>query len=686
MSEQTSRRLAWSIAVFSVILVIIGEVLSILAPLADGQLPPFSHQLFTPVATIAYGVVGALVASRHPRNPIGWLFCATGFLSSLNMFGAGYMLYDELALKSSSLPGANFAQWLNTWVWMLNGLLPVTFLLLLFPDGHLPSPRWRPVAWIAGLGIIGVIFGMAFRPILEDMGHVEINPFGIPGSDGVMDTLTTVAAPLLLIGILGSITSVIVRFRNAAGIERAQLKWLAFAGVIVIVGNILAWIPWAVWPDNPLSMEVGIIVQAITITNIVAAAGIAILRYRLWDIDIVINRTLVYISLSAIVVGVYMLLVGSAGALLRTSSSLPISLFATGVVAMSFQPIRERLQRGVNRLMFGERDEPYAVLGRLSQRLEVVVAAPVVLPTIVETVAEALKLPYAAIALKEGDSFKTAAEYSRPSLSERKPDGETEILPLVYQLETIGQLHLAPRSPGEQFSQTDRRLLETIARQAGIAAYNVRLTQDLQRSRERLVTTREEERRRLRRDLHDGLGPILASMSFKLDAIHNLADRNPESVKKMATDLKTQMQGALMDIRRIAYDLRPPALDELGLVGALKEHITACNQSGNLQIALEAPDNIPQLKAAVEVAAYRIAMEAMTNVARHADARQCQVRLFMDGRLCLEIDDDGRGIPVGVRAGVGMSSMRERAEELGGTCVVETQPEQGTHVLVELPC
>jgi signal transduction histidine kinase len=246
-------------------------------------------------------------------------------------------------------------------------------------------------------------------------------------------------------------------------------------------------------------------------------------------------------------------------------------------------------------------------------------------------------------------------------------------------------LILAPRSPGEAFSQTDRRLLETIARQAGVAAYNVRLTQDLQRSRERLVTTREDERRRLRRDLHDGLGPVIASMSFKLDAVHNMADRDVNAVKKMVTELKTQMQEALADIRRIAYDLRPPALVELGLVGALKEHVAAYNLAQGVQITLEAPENPPPLPAAVEVAAYRIALEAITNVSRHAGAQHCFVRLSLPDDLCLEITDDGRGLPQAVRVGVGLTSMRERAEELGGTCRAEVLPQGGTGVMARLP-
>jgi two-component system NarL family sensor kinase len=684
MSEQTARRLSWSIAVLSFIVVMIGLIISVHALLVSGQGVTFSHQFFTPLLTTTYCVVGALVASRHPRNPIGWIFCTIGFLSALNMLSAGYALYSELL--TGSLPSAAFASWLNRWIWIPNVLLPITFPLLLFPDGQLLSARWRTTAWAAALGIAGVTCSMAFHPgPLEEMGLPRTNPFGIPGGEVAMNALMLVAAPFLLTGILGSIASIVIRFRRSTGIERTQLKAVAFAGIIVVVGNILGGIPWWIWSDNPITRELSIVVTDITIVNIVIATGIAILRYRLWDIHILVNRTLVYGPLTALVIGTYVVIVGVLGTLLQTGGSLPVSLLGTGIVAVFFQPLRERLQRGVNRLMYGERDSPYAVLGRLSERLEVVAATQSVLPTIGETIAEALKLPYVAIALKEGDQFTIAAEYIRSSVFASQDNGSMEILPLVYQLETIGQLLLAPRALGESFSQTDRRLLETIARQAGIAAYNVRLTQDLQRSRERLVTTREEERRRLRRDLHDGLGPVLAAMSFKLDAVHNLADRDAGAVKKMSTELKAQMQEVLADIRRIAYDLRPPALDELGLVGALKAHIASHNQVQGLQITLEAPENPPPLPAAVEVAAYRIALEAMTNVSRHAGARHCCVRLSLPDDLCLEVTDDGRGLPNRVQAGVGLTSMRERAEELGGMCVAEGLPQGGTGVIAHLP-
>ena len=672
MREQTARRLSWSIALVSFVLATIGLVISILALIANGNEPTFSHQFFIPILTLTYGVVGALLASRHPRNPIGWLFCATGLLSALNMLSAGYALYNRLAMTTGALPGAVIARWFTFWVWIPNALLPITFPLLLFPNGRLASPRWRPIAWAAGLGTVGITFAVAFYPGPQQTlsNAWDPNPFGVSGSVEGIQALALVVAPLLLVGVIGSIASVVVRFRHANGIERAQSKWLAFAGLFVIVGNVLGGIPWLVSPDSPFAYEFSIVMTDVTLVGIVIATGIAILRYRLWDVDVVINRTLLYSALSVAVVVLYVIVVGALGTVLQSRGSLTVSLLATGLVAVSFQPMRDRMQRGVNHLMFGERDEPYTVLNRLSERLEMVVASEQVLPAIVETAAQALKLPYAAITLSVADDYQVAAEYVRDGGDGGRPE-EVEVLPLVYQTETVGQLILAPRGRGEIFTPGDRQLFETIARQAGIAAYNVRLAADLQRSRERLVTTREEERRRLRRDLHDGLGPILASVTFKLDAARNLVEQEADGACQLITEAKTQIQTSLADIRRIAYNLRPPALDELGLLGALQEHITAQNQTQTLQIVLEFPDSLPALSAATEVAAYRIVLEAITNVQRHARAQHCLVRLSLGQGLCVEVVDDGCGIADDTRAGVGLASMHERAAELGGACVIE---------------
>jgi signal transduction histidine kinase len=332
----------------------------------------------------------------------------------------------------------------------------------------------------------------------------------------------------------------------------------------------------------------------------------------------------------------------------------------------------------VNKFVYGDRDDPYAIVSRLGERLEATLAPEAVLPTIVETVAQALKLPYAAISLRQGDRLEIAAVCGTAG------HGIVN-LPLNYQSEPVGELMLAPRSPGDTFSPADRRLLEDLARQVGVAAHAVRLTSEVQRSRERIVTAREEERRRLRRDLHDGLGPSLASLTLKLDAARNLLPSNPARVDSLLVDLKTQTKAAIGDIRRVVYDLRPPALDELGLVAAIREH--AARVAGeSLQIVIEAPASLPSLPAAAEVAAYRIALEALTNVIRHAGARRCVIRLSLADDLAIEVTDDGRGISETARAGVGLMAMRERAEELGGTCRIESTGGSGTVVIAHLPC
>jgi len=308
-----------------------------------------------------------------------------------------------------------------------------------------------------------------------------------------------------------------------------------------------------------------------------------------------------------------------------------------------------------------------------------------VLPAIVETVAQALKLPYVAITLQQDGALVIAASYGSAK-------DELMRLPLSYQSILIGELVLAPRGPGESFTPADRALLSDLARQAGIATHAVRLTTDLQRltgelqqSRTQLVTTREEERRRLRRDLHDGLGSRLTSVTFQLDAACNLLDRDPQAVRTLLMELKGQMQTSIADIRRLVYNLRPPILDEWGLVAALREQV-AQYQLNQVQVTVDAPESLPALPAAVEVAAYRIALEALANVIRHARASSCAIRLdVIDEVLIVEIQDNGSGLPPDYCAGVGISAMRERAAELSGSCVIENVATGGTRVYARLP-
>jgi signal transduction histidine kinase len=481
------------------------------------------------------------------------------------------------------------------------------------------------------------------------------------------------------------VAALVIRFRRSRAIEREQLKWLAYAGVLAILGNIAIYGWYVARPNDPLAFDLTLIGITAALTLIALAAGIAILRHRLYDIDLVINRTLVYGALTAAVAGVYVLVVGVLGVLLQARGSLFLSLLGVGLVAIVVQPVRDRLQRAVNRLMYGERDDPYAVLSRLGQRLEGTLAPEAVLPIIVETVAQTLKLPYVAIALAMTPDSVSLEEAFPIVAAHGLPTADLLRLPLVYQAETVGALIVGPRA-GETFSPADRRLLDDLARQAGVAAHAVRLTADLQRSRERLVTTREEERLRLRRDLHDGLGSQLAALHLRADTLRTMIARDPAAAEAVVVELRDEIHAAIADIRRLVYELRPPALDELGLSGAMRSLAAQYTSAADgLRVMIDAPEPLPPLPAAVEVAAYRIAQEALTNVARHARARTCMIRLTLAEELRLEIKDDGIGLPAQPHVGVGLRSMRERAGELGGTCAAETALDGGTQVLVRLP-
>jgi signal transduction histidine kinase len=545
---------------------------------------------------------------------------------------------------------------------LTNALFVLVFSL--FPSGRFVPPwmRWNLVGWLAVLVLPHFLLSVPF-------------PLGI--------SVVQLGWLLFLVELVLMALVQVYRYRQVSGpLERQQTKWvvfgLAWPTLVSVLASALALLLPVAVEHQALVLLAYNEASFLLVLAFPFSFGVAILRYRLWEIDTLINRTLVYGLLSALVVSLYVLVVNLLSTLVRTGTDGLFALLATGLIAVLFQPLRLRLQRLVNRWMYGERDDPSAVLSRLGRRLEATLEPEAVLPTIVETVAQALRLPYAALAVKQGEAFITAASSGRPQ-------SEPLMLPLVYQRETIGQLHLAPRAPGEAFTPADHRLLADLAHQAGIAVHAVQLTAALQHSRERLVATREEERRRLRRDLHDGLGPTLASMTLKLDAARNLLTQQPAAVDPLLVEVKAQLQTTIIDIRRLVYDLRPPALDELGLVSALQEQAMQYHRLNGVQVVIEAPPQLPPLPAAVEVAAYRIVLEALTNVARHAQAHTCCVRLALAEGLTIEVSDDGQGLPSEQHVGVGLASMRERAAELGGTCLITTGATGGTHVLVRLP-
>lgn len=550
-------------------------------------------------------------------------------------------------------------------------------LFCTFPDGRL-VPRW---SWMLSILFIIQQCMFLFLPY----------PYNIDNWPPPLGGL----GMLVLYGSVAS-TQVYRYFAVASSRQRQQIKWLAFSFCtilffIIAIRSLPVMFSSLNQPDSFYQL-LGPGLRMIGYLCLPFGIGIALLRHRLWDIDIVINRTLVYIVFSFCILGLYVLVVFGASALFRGKYDLLFSLLATALIAITIQPLRQRVQQSVNRMMFGDRIDPYRALSNLGQRLEESLPADALLPTIVTSVAQALRLPYVAIVwdpqqtLTGAGNTQTAVSYGIS-----RQDGSDLRLPLVHQGERVGDLILSPRQRGEELTAADLRLIRDLAPQIGIAVHSARLTADLQRlmtdlqrSRERLVTTREEERRRLRRDLHDSLGPVLSSQILTLSAIKKQLRQDPDTAEELLTEAITHAQNGIADIRRLVYALRPPALDDLGLLSALRKQISQYHASGII-MEIEAPEALPPLPAAIEIACYRIVQEALTNIVHHARATYAKVRLHMQEDLTVEVIDNGQGLPPDVRGGVGLTSMRERAEELGGTCRIENAPSMGVRVIAHLP-
>jgi two-component system, NarL family, sensor kinase len=662
--------LGWVIAALAVVLVVAGFVLGILGsglghPVDVGAAPVVSMALIFPL-------VGAVIVAHRARHPMGWLFCGVGLAGALTLAAGGYAQYGIVA-RPGALPGAVAVAWVSAWIWVCGFIPLVTFGVLLFPDGHLPSRRWRPLAWISLAAVVLPVLEGMFRPG-NLANHPARNPLGIPGAGPLLAALGRVGLVCVVIGALGALFSLAVRWRRGGRQERQQLKWF-LVSVVLVLAVVLT-------PINEGIPMVSALLSFLTTAMLGASVGVAILRHRLYDIDVVVNRSLLYGGLTACVVALSAVIVALLGLLVR--DTVVLSLLGTAVAVTVVLPLRDRAQRLVNGLTYGDRDDPYAAVSRLAQRLELAVLPAAVVDTVVDTVAQALRVPYVAVQVERQGVVVVQARAGTPPGHD---DDERMVrLPLTYQGERVGTLVTAPR-PGEvRLDPRDRMLLEELARQAGIAAHAVRLSTDLQLSRERLVAAREEERRRLRRDLHDGLGPTLAGIALGLDVAGNTLASDPDAARALLRELKQETAASIGDVRRLVNDLRPPALDEFGLTAALRQHADRVSvRDGRLAVTVDAPPHLLALPAAVEVAAYRIAMEAVTNAARHASARQCRLRLSIDDTLEVEVWDDGVGLPAVRRDGVGLAAMRERAAELGGTCLIDGRPGGGTRVLARLP-
>ena len=623
------------------------------------------------LAWTAVGTLGAYVAARQPRNAVGWLLLAAGALVDTAM------LVDVASLSLLTRPEVHpigvALNWVQSLMFMPALVCALPLGLLLFPTGSPPTRRWRWVVPVAiAAGTLSVVEN-GLRPGPMGTGSESVdNPLGWRSGAAVVAVVGRLWPALLLVATVAAAISVIGRYRRATALERRQLLWLVWA---VSVGVTLIAVGAAYDAVAGLGDGAGSLLSATLVVLLPAAATVAIVRHHLYDVEVLVRRSVVFLLLSALAGAGYVavvLLFAVAGGDSRTRG-----LVATLVATCIAVPAYDRIRRVVDRRLFGDRADPYRALSALATRLGHASDARSGLSEVAMATAASLRAPYLAV---EGQEARPLAATGLASA------GPTLVIDLPHQGKPVGRLVVAWRTPTEPYSLADRRLLADLASQVGAAVALVQLTDDVQRARERLVLGREDERRRLRRDLHDVIGPTLAGATLRVALARDALSTDAQRASDLLSDAQGHLEATVGQVRDLVYGLRPPALDDLGLVGALRERVAALDPSNVVRVRVQEP--LPVLPAAVEAATYRIVIEALTNTLRHShfDTGTIDVRCQSDGGrngLLVSVADNGVGLH-GAAPGVGIHSMTERAEELGGRLTMESSP-GGTIVRAWLP-
>ena len=601
----------------------------------------------------AFSVSGALITWHRSRNPIGWLFLAAGVAFSTSAAMVPIATQLNSTGTSPGLLRLALTVFVWSWPWAIGLCLPLA--LLLFPDGRPASRRWRFV--VRAELVAGPIFVVSMATSPKPIDGFPVGYLTLDGYDRLAPVWAAASFAVLSVYVL-SVVSLAVRYRNSGELERRQLLWLLLACLLVL--PVLA-----VW-GNVAGLPTAVL---LSIALIPAAVTVAIVRHELFDIRLVVSRALAWTLASAGVATGYLLLV--AGLQQQVSGREGPSAIATVAVALAAAPTLPRLQGFVDRRMYGDRRDPAGVASRVGTQLTVGVDAG--LPAVVEAVCSELRLPY--VAVRSGADLVEAGTLTGP----------VRELPLDFAGGRVGELLLGLRPGERELSEPDRRVLTLLASPLAVALHATALSTQLQLSRERLVAAREEERRRLQRDLHDELGATLTGVALSADAAANLLDVDPVSARQLLVSLCADTRGALADVRRLIEDLRPPTLDEYGLVGALRQRAQAIGRRADgtpLRVVVQAHDELPVLPAAVEVTGYRVVTEALTNVVKHSSATTATVTvgvvddLAATAQLLIEVRDDGRPSEPW-SGGVGLGAMRERVSELGGTVVAGPSADGG---------
>ena len=681
-----ARLLAWAprVALASAVVAVVAAPLSYLLLLHNRRHGLQVDYLYGDyVAGLLYPVVGAYLLRRRPDNRVGWVFAVTG-VNGVNAL-AGQYAVASLLVHGGSWPLTDLAAWLGAWAWAPELAVPA-LLPLLFPDGTLASRRWRPVAVTAVVALVWTCVWLAISDHPIDASDQVYNPWVLAPGHGAI-VASRVGILVVFACILAALAGLVLRTRRASGVARARLQLLMFSVVVTVVLGVVALLVHgpaseAIWAVAMAAIPVGVVV--------------AVARHGMLDIGVVLNRTIVYALLTAAVVLGYVAVVAALGLVV----SKEIGIVAVALVALVVAAARDRVQRAVDRALFGDRRDPAAVLDRLGQSADAARGPIEALDQMVVELRAALRLPLVEV-VPDAPGL--------PVVSTGTEVAGSHSVPITVHGARLGVLRVGNRHRGERLRPEERSVIADTARRAGALLQAATLVAELRESRERIVVAREEERRRLRHDLHDGVGPQLAGLALQLDALgRRLADQ-PEQAARVA-QLRERLADTVVEVRRVVDGLRPPALDDVGLVEAVREQVSAyvavgagsvgtgggvgspgadpaggpgTDAAGPLVTVTAGP--LPPLPAATEVAAYRIVTESVANAVRHGAPSRCSVTFSAEGgALVVTVTDDGTGIASDAPAGVGLASMAERAAELGGTLTTATGVD-GTTVTARLP-
>jgi len=699
MNRRAAEVVAWGCLVLSGLSVFVTLVLLVgfKAP-ASVQINP--QEYIFAFSFLGFSIVGALVAPRRPDNPLGWLFCAAGAFSTLAVATSEYGI-QALHGSLTNWPAGPFSVWLSSWL-AVPGIGVLTFILLLFPDGKLLSPRWRPVAWLAAFvpAFAAVASSVVPGPMTGGLGSTILlhhNPFGIDAL-GFLAPLGPYFFPAWAALVALAAVSMVLRLRRSTGDERQQLKLFAFAAVILAMAALSS----AVLDSVPALAGVrpaDSVLGAVGLLSVATAIGVAILRYRLYEVDVVISRTVTYAALAVVITAVYLAVVVGIGSLVGrgNSANVFLSVIATAIVALAFQPVRTRMQRLADRLVYGRRASPYEVLSEMSRRVAEAYGEDL-LPRMAQVLAQGTGAIRAEIWLRLGGDLRRAAAWPEetrdpPSLPVRGLDLPTipessHVVPVRHAEELLGALALIKRA-GDALSPIEVKLVEDLANEAGLVLRNVALTGELRQhvdelraSRQRLVTAQDTERRRLERNLHDGAQQNLVALRVKLSLARSLALKDPGQVTTLLGDLDREANEAIETLRDLARGIYPPLLAEQGLAAA----VTAQARKATVPVSVEA-DGIGRYPAEVEATVYFCCLEALQNVQKYARASAATVSLDQqNGRLCFAVEDDGTGFEPGrTPKGAGLTNLADRLDALGGALRIDSRPGAGTRLTGSVP-